>query len=71
MRHEVQFPARGRRPSRLGIGLAFGLLATLLAWRLALPAAPAWLDAVLLAAVGVVLLAVRARLRGRRKPPGG
>ncbi|HEX5092885.1 MAG TPA: hypothetical protein VFV84_09390 [Burkholderiales bacterium] len=71
MRHEVQFPGRARRPSRLGIGLAFALLGTLLAWRVAVPVAPAWLDAILLAAVGVMLLRLRTYLRGPRKPPDG
>jgi len=54
-----------RRPSRLGLSLTFALLVGLLAWRWAVPAAPPWLDAVLLAAAGVVLVLLRARLRGR------
>jgi len=65
MRVEVRFPKRPRRVSRLGLALTFGLLGSLLAWRLWVPSPPAWLDAILLAVVGVVLLVVRARVRGR------
>ena len=57
-------------PSRLGLALTFTLLAGLLVWRWAVPAAPAWLDALLLAAAGVLLLAVRARVRGRSDRAG-
>lgn len=52
-----------RRPSRLGLSLTFALLIGLLAWRWAVPAPPPWLDAALLAAAGVLLLAVRTRVR--------
>jgi len=58
-------------PSRLGLTLTFALLAGLLAWRWAVPSAPVWLDALLLAAAGVLLLAIRARVRGRRDRSGG
>jgi len=65
MRHEVQYPRRPRGPSRLGLTLSFALLAGLLLWRWAVPSAPVWLDALLLAATGVLLLVVRARVRSR------
>jgi len=58
-------------PSRLGLTLTFTLLAGLLVWRWAVPAAPVWLDALLLAAAGVLLLVVRARVRGRSGRSGG
>jgi len=51
-----------RRPSRLGLTLTFILLFGLLIWRWAVPGASLWLDAALLAIVGVALLAVRARV---------
>ena len=70
MRHEVQHPpiARPRSPSRLGLTLSFALLAGLLAWRWLVPAPPIWLDAMLLAAAGVALGLLRARLRGPGNP---
>lgn len=71
MRYEAQYPRRPRRPSRLGLTLTFALLAGLLAWRWAVPSAPAWLDAILLAVAGVVLFAVRGHLRGRNDRSGG
>ncbi len=73
MKHEVQYPAppRPRRPSRLGMTLTFALLFGLLAWRWAVPGAALWLDALLLAAAGVVLIVVRAHVRGRSERPHG
>jgi len=53
---------RPRGPSRLGLALTFCLLVGLLVWRWAVPSAPLWLDIALLAAVGALLLAVRARI---------
>ena len=61
----VGAPGTARRVSRLGLTLTFSLLGSLLAWRLWVPSPPPWLDAILLAAVGIVLLVVRARVRGR------
>ncbi len=70
MRHEVQYARRPRRPSRLGLTVTFALLAGLLAWRWAVPSPPVWLDAILLAVAGVLLLAVRGHVRGPRDRSG-
>lgn len=51
-----------RRPTLLGLTLTGCLLFGLLAWRSAVPAS-VWLDLVLLAAVGGLLLALRRYLR--------
>jgi hypothetical protein len=63
--------ARRRRPSRLGLTLTFCLLFGLLIWRWAIPSASLWLDAALLAAAGVILLIVRARVEKPRDPNSG
>lgn len=52
-----------RRPSRLGLILAFCLLIGLLIWRLAFPASPLWLDLAALVGVGALLLVARLALR--------
>lgn len=54
-----------RSPSKLGLTLTFCLLAGLLVWRFAVPRASPWLDVAALAAVAVLLLALRTFLKKR------
>lgn len=57
------YPApMAKRPTLLGLTLTGGLLFGLLAWRHAVPAS-VWLDIMLLAAVGGLLLALRRYLQ--------
>ena len=57
-------PARG--PTNLGLTLTFCLLVGLMLWRLALPAAPPWLDIAAHVAVALLLTGIRAFLNRKQ-----